>query len=389
MDLLINPNIDFLLYEKGETFLLNGVPQKGLFMEVTDKISFYDDIILTSKIPFETGNAISYQDSNWLVISQVQENDDEDISIYRARIRKCNYTIKFNFLGNVKPFPAILSTKALDVQSDKYLTLPVGKIIVSLQDNVDSRDIILAQRFLIMGQPWKVSGIDKSQIGLIILNCDYDSFTSSDDKVNEIANRWTYETVHTYILTIDNGISAMVNINNIITLNASVTDNGVAMTNPDITYLSSDSAIASVDNAGKVMGIGLGTANITAQMTNNPTVNDTLEITVQEAPVTHNYSITITGSATIKVNQSQSYVSHFYDNGIEVLDQSGTWTIASPNPDATTNIYATINSQTGNSASVKATSNTSYYQKYFNLICTMNSDNAITGTYQIQVKPLF
>ena len=216
-----------------------------------------------------------------------------------------------------------------------------------------------------------------------------DSFIANDDKVNEIADRWQYEVTHTYILTINNGDTSAVNINDILTVTATVTDNGVTMTNPAVTYLSSDSNIVSVDNSGQTMGINLGTTIITAQMTNNPDVKDTLEITVQEAPTSHNYSITISGSATIKLNQTLSYTATFYDNGVEVTDQSGTWSIASTNPDGTTNVYATIVSQTGNSVSIKGTSSSSYVNKYLLLVCTLDSDNAITTNKQIQVKSLF
>ena len=125
-------------------------------------------------------------------------------------------------------------------------------------------------------------------------------------------------------------------------------------------------------------------------MTNNPTVLDTIEITVQEAPVEHVYTIAITtGPATIKLNQTGNYVCTVYDNGVEVTDQPATWSIVSPNPDGTTNIYATITSQTGNSAAVKATNNTNYTNKYFLVKATLNSDTTVNTTKQVQVKSLF
>lgn len=390
MQKLLNANMDFLLYEKGETFLLNGVSQRGLFVEATEKISYYDDIIITSKIPFETGTLIQYQSHIWLVISQVDVNNDADINIYIARIRRTNYLVKFNFLGNVKSFQSIIETKVLDIQSGTYISLPVGKIIVQLQNNVDTRDIILTQRFLIMNQAWDVSGIDKSVDGMIVLNCDMTQFINADDKVNEIADRYTYEIVHTYVLTIVNGETAGVNLSDIYTITATVTDNGVTMTNPDITYLSDNNEVVSIDNLGKVMGIGLGQANITARMTNNPSVLDTIAITVSEAPVGHVYTIAITtGPTTIKLGQTGNFVCTVYDNGIVVTDQPATWSIQMPNPDGTSIEYATITSQTGTSAAVKASSSSTYLQKYFLLVCTLNSDTAISTNRQIQLKSLF
>ncbi len=384
---LFEPRDDFsyLLDNIGKDIQINNNSIRAVISS-TNVNKENDDKYISTLEPINQGDSIFYDNQNWLIISEI--NGQRTVK-YKGIMRKCNYTIKFNFQGNVKPFPSILETKLLDIESGQYMTLPVGKIIVTLQDNVDSRDIVLQQRFLIMGQAWKVVGIDKSENGLIILNCDKDLFSTNDDKVEEIADRWQWETVHNYVLTINNGDTATVNINDILTVNATVTDNGTTITNPDITYLSNDSNIVSVDNTGQAMGINLGTATITAQMTYNPDVKDTLQVTVQETPTEHNYSIVITGSATIKLNQTLSYTATFYDNGVEVTDQSGTWTIASPNPDGTTNIYATIQSQTGNSVSIKGTSNSSYVNKYFNLVCTLNSDSSITAVKQIQVKSLF
>ncbi|CDX03323.1 Ig domain protein, group 2 domain protein [Desulfitobacterium hafniense] len=372
----------YMLDSVGQQLTINGDNQIiAILSSIPVNGNNHDDKYISTKDPIKQGDMVDFNLSKWLIISQI---NGQRIVKFKGLMRKCNYNIKFNFQGNVKPFPAIVETKVLDVDSGKYMTLPTGKIVVSLQNNVDTRDIVLAQRFLIMGQPWKVSGIDKSQNGLIVLNCDYDSFSIDDDLVNEIADRWKYEVVHNYVLTIDNGDTSSVNINDVISINASVTDNGAIMTNPDITYLSDDSNIASVDNTGKVMGIGLGTANITAQMTNNPNVKDIIAITVQEAPVGHNFSITINGATSIKVGQTSSFTATFYDNGIEVTDQSGVWTVL--DTDGTSTGYASITAQTGNSVSVKAGSTSNVY---VNLWCTLDSDNSITASKNIKIASLW
>lgn len=382
----LNTNMDFLLYEKGENFLLNGIAQRGLFVEATEKILQYDDIILTSKISLETGSLVNYQKSIWLIISQVDLSDDADSKIFRARIRKANYNAKFNFLGNVKSFDAIISTQILDIENGKFMSMSVGKILVSLSDTLDSRDIIIDQRFLIMGQAWKVVGIDKSSVGLIILNCDMVVFNTNDDKVNEIADRWTYEVTHKYTLSIV-GETASVNVNGVLTVTANVLDNSVAMVNPSITYLSSDSNIVSVDNTGKVMAISLGIATITAQLTNNPSIKDTIVITVLEVPTSHNYSITIIGSSTVKLGQTQVYTATFYDNGVPVTDQSGTWLLTKTDGSVPATTYGSITTQTGVSASVKGAS-TNYTYGNFLLVCTLMGNSSIKASKQIKLESL-
>lgn len=388
---LFNPDVlsfNYMLEQVGKDLTLNGnTPIRAILSSIPVNANNHDDKYISTLSPIKQGDIVDYLLSKWLIVSQV---NGQRIVKYKGIMRKCNYSIKFNFEGNVKSFPAIIETKTLDISTGQYISLPVGKVLVSLSDTVDTRDIILAQRFIIMGSAWKVVGIDKSQEGLLVLNCDLDLFNSYDDQVNEIADRWTYEITHTYVLTIVNGETAGVNLSDIYTITATVTDNGVTMTNPDITYLSDNNEVVSIDNLGKVMGIGLGQANITARMTNNPSVLDTIAITVSEAPVGHVYTIAITtGPTTIKLGQTGNFVCTVYDNGIVVTDQPATWSIQMPNPDGTSIAYATITSQTGTSAAVKASSSSTYLQKYFMLVCTLNSDTAISTNRQIQLKSLF
>ena len=470
---LFQPNendFNFILANAGRDILINGIAARAVISNLKVK-SDYDDKYISTLAELSQGDRIEYNGLNWLIISEVNGKRYEK---YKGTIRACNYVIKFNFAGNVKPFPALVESKIFDIETGQYITLPTGKILVTIQKNSDSENITLNQRMIKMGSAWKVTGIDKTKNGLITLYLESDNFVSSDDKQNEIANRWEYE--HLYILTINNGDSAellkddtlqlsvkltdngtiidnpaivysssnnnictidnsglitgigegsaiitaqmigkpdikdsisinvrvnhnyllnitnepaSLNIGDNLQLNYVLTDNGVVVDNPAITFISSDNNIANVNSSGLITGVGIGSVTITAQMADKPEIYDTLEITVQEVPVSHNYSIVINGATTIKLSATQSYTAIFYDNGVEVTDQSGTWTIKSPNPDGTTNVYATIQSQTGNSVSIKATGTTSYVNKYLELVCTLNSDSNIKASKQIQLKNLF
>lgn len=103
---------------------------------------------------------------------------------------------------------------------------------------------------------------------------------------------------------------------------------------------------------------------------------------------THTYTITITGNTTIKLGQSQSYVAHFYDNGTEVSDKSAVWSIR--NQDGTTSpAYATITASTGNGATIKANSSSSYVNKYVVLKATLSDDETVFKEFSVQLKSLF
>jgi hypothetical protein len=378
----IETMMDFFLREKGELIHINGVRQIALVRDAVDKIQAADEKIIRVAVPLHTGDFIDYQDERYLITSQIDHNEQS----YRSRIRKCNYNIAFNWNGNVKWFDAIVEGKSFSVDTGTVISLPTGTINVFLQDNTDTRDIGLNQRFYNTHQPFKVTGIDHSMNAIIKLSCTLDIISAYDDVENNIADRWKYEITHTYALTIDNGITANVLINDILQMNVTATDNGSPIANPAITFTSGDPNMVYVDNEGKVMGTALGQATITARLTYHPTVQATIQISTVET-LTHIYTISITGDPTIKVGQSTSYVSHIYDNGTEVFDQSVQCSLR--NQDNSTPIMGSITTITGNSATVQAGNSSSYYNKYIVLSAVLTSDPTITIEKTIQLKSLF
>ncbi|MBK5242050.1 hypothetical protein [Clostridium sp.] len=379
----IDGMIDFFIYEKGENIKINGVMETALIIDVTEKLNYYDDKIIRGISEIKTGDIVEYNGFNYLIISQI----DKEESSYRARIRKCSYKISFNWNGNVKWFDAIEESKVFDISSGTYLTISTGTINIFFQNNADTRGITLGQRFYVTNQPFKVSGIDKSQDGIIKLYCDLDLIsTTYDDVENNIVDRWKYEIGHTYILMINNGDTANVLLNDICLLNITATDNGTAIVNPAITFTSSDTNYVSVDNNGKIMGISLGQSLITAKFTYHNTIYDSITISTVET-ITHSYFIDITGSTILKIGQSRSYVDHIYDNGSEVFDKSVVWSVR--NQDGTTTTpYLTITTSTGNGATVKATSNSAYINKYAILKATISDDATLFKEFIIQIKSL-
>jgi hypothetical protein len=379
----IEKMMDFFLREMGDIIYINGVQQIALVRDAVDKILETDEKIVCAATPLQTGDFIDCRDERYLIISEIDHNDQS----YRGRIRKCNYSIAFNWNGNVKWFDAITEGKIFSVDKGSIISLPDGKIQVFLQDNSDTKTISLSQRFYNTHQPFKVEGIDRTVKGIIQLSCSLDMIsTVNDDVENNIVDRWKYEIPHSYTLTIDNGTTTNVLIHDILQLNCTATDNGSPFENPAITFTSSDPNVVSVDNEGRAMGIEVGQATITAKLTYHSSITDTIQITTVET-FTHNYSISITGNPTIKVGQNASYSSQIYDNGTEVFDQSVQWSLR--NQDNSTPIMGSITASTGNSATVKAGSSSSYYNNYMVLSASLMSDSAIMLEKLIQIKSLF
>nr|WP_238354143.1 Ig-like domain-containing protein [Paenibacillus sp. 23TSA30-6] len=375
--------MDFFLREKGELVHINGVRQLALIRDATNTIQMTDEKIIRAATPLHTGDIVDYRYERYLITSQVDQNEKS----CRGRIRKCNQWLALNWNGQVKWFDSVVEARTFSTETGKVISMPEGNILVSLQDNADTRNIALSQRFYMTHQPFKIVGINHTLNGIIQLSCTLDSInTAYDDVEHNIADRWKYEITHTYALHIHQGTITHVLLNETIPLNVTATDNGNEVTNPAITYVSSDPSMVSVDQQGQVMGIALGQASITAKLTYHPTVLSTIEMRVVETG-THIYSIAITGNPMLKTGQSSSYVSHIYDHGVEVFDQSVEWSLR--NQDDSTPTKGSITASTGNSVAVKAGSSSGSSNKALILTATLVSDPSMTIEKTISLKNLF
>ena len=225
-------------------------------------------------------------------------------------------------------------------------SLPTGKIIVLLQDNAESRMINIDNRFIKMNKAFKVVGDDRTDKGLIKLYCDLDMFSVDDDKINEVANYQTYK--HTFTIDILNGNPLTVNMLVVSEFDilTSCTDNGEVVTPDDIEYTVSDPLVGRMEG-NKFICIGTGTTTLTASW-NGVSASITIVGILQEE---HNYAVTISGSGTIDYNDTETYTALFTDNGSPTTKYAQ-WVLTDDYGNPTS--YATIQSQTDSTCTVKA-----------------------------------
>ncbi|MCJ7688244.1 MAG: hypothetical protein MUO60_02810 [Clostridiaceae bacterium] len=86
------------------------------------------------------------------------------------------------------------------------------------------------------------------------------------------------------------------------------------------------------------------------------------------------------------LGQSESYVSHIYIDGTEVLDKSVEWSLK--NQDNSTPVMGSVIENIGNSSSVEIGNESSYVNKYVVLSATLIDDPSITINKLIQIKKL-
>ncbi|ANW98720.1 hypothetical protein CSTERTH_06595 [Thermoclostridium stercorarium subsp. thermolacticum DSM 2910] len=367
----------YLLSMAGDNIYLNNgtIPKKALINNLP--VNRQADIrTIATKEEIKRGDLVNWDNEYWLIISEIGHTR---YTYYKGIIQKCNYNIKFNFQGTIKEFPAIVDSKVFDTETNQFFSVPAGKIVVTMQDSVDSENIALNQRFISMKNAWKVTGIDRTKNGLLVLWCELDSIISSDDLVNEIANAGDY----IYTLEITNGETSSIQEGSTLQLNVQVklNDNTVEK---EVIYSSDNSSIATVDENGLVTAISAGDCIITASLAENPNVYDTITITVTALPQ-HNYAVTISGSTSIVKTKTATYTATFTDNGTPITEESFFYITADDGVSETT--LATIESQdpVANTCVVKAGSTLGYVK----LWVKNTAGTIISEPFRIQIKNIF
>lgn len=235
---------------------VNGIDKKALILNIQDKINYEDDKIIIADFPIKTGDIVEYQNLKWFVISQI----DTNINTLKARLRKVEQSFKIYVNNVLQEIPAIYEVATQTIMEGQQLNIVDGNIKALIQDNEITKKITYDNRFIKMGSPWKVQGFTTEHKGLRTLYLVKDLFNDFDDRINEIADRWSHENKTEYKIISDGVIDLQKGNSKKIT--TTVTNFGIVVDNPILYYNSLDSTIATVDDVGNITGIGVGSTTV-------------------------------------------------------------------------------------------------------------------------------
>lgn len=376
-----NSEFKFILADAGTDVKVNGQPKRILITN-TGLDTKYDDKKISSMEQVGTGDLIEFANRKWLVVSEVNGLRYDH---YKGIIRLCDYNIKFNINCKVYEFPAIIESSKFSVMSGNVMIVPDDVIKVTVQENADTLKIQRDQRFIKLSNAWKVTGIDRTQKGLITFTCEFSAISAQDDMLNEIADKCNV----IYTVEILNGVSSNLDVNGTLQMNTKVTANGTVATMP-VVYESSDTTIATVDANGLIKGLKQGTVTITVRLQEDTSIFDTITIEVKPLVILDNWSIVIDGvdsitRSTTTTKNTATYTARFLNNGVEVSNSGKAvkWTIVSTTE---TTGFSTIKSQTGTSCVVESGTTAG---KSITLRATMSNDSKIYTDKVIAIKGVF
>ena len=248
---------------------------------------------ISSTEELNRGDYITWNYEKWLIISEIGHKRFNHY--YKGIIQKCNYHIKFMLDGIVREYPAIVDSRYFDVETGQYINIATGKVVVTMQLSEESAKIGLNDRFIKMGNAFKVVGKDLTRNGLLILHCNLDAIDATHDDIeNEVANGKDYY----YSLSISNGETASVSVDDTLQLTVELKLNGTTVTDKEIGYSSNNTSIAIVDQTGLITGIAKSECTITAYMVDMPSVRNNIVITVEEVEVPETYTLELIGDTS-------------------------------------------------------------------------------------------
>lgn len=312
------------------------------------------------------------------------QTDNLSIGQKSCTVEQCNNVLKFYDQNSILyEIPCIVGKGSLGLETNKFMSLASDENIVQCSNTVNSLKIDLNTRFILSGDAYSVLGIGKIEVlGLLLIRIKDDLINTVDDRVDLGIANWN-SNQHSYNVLILNGSIALFRQNETLQLNTEVLDNSsVIIPTPTVTYLSSNVNICTVSTTGFITGIAVGVCTITVSY---GAVSSIITITVTSV-VYDNITVSITGNTTVKLNNIITLTSHILNNGIEDVTKTVLWSIS--NQDLSSNIYFSVTSQTGNSIVLKATSNSSYVNKFVTIRATKSDDFSKFFDFNVQVKSL-
>lgn len=268
------------------------------------------------------GDLVLFDNTYWIV-----NNHYNNGILPKSIIQKCNHQLKYLIENEIISTPAYITNKSTfgsEIKDIKYIILPDGTLRALVQSNTNNDTITIDRRFIINNKAWKVIYVDDiSYDGLIQLTLQQDTLNNNDNLALGVADY----ILHNYALTILNG-DLLLNVDNTIQLNCELTDNGVIVSNPTLTYESNDEEICTVSSSGLVTGITVGTTTIEVSYGET---NAIINIQVQEEQVADNYTLQIVGETSIKQGQSKIYTLQTFNNGVLIDNMNVNWVLSNSN----------------------------------------------------------
>ncbi len=149
----------------------------GSFLALIDATSGGDhmDMQIKTATNLIRGNYVVYNNNTYIVYTEVQYDELENI--YTAKLRKCDFSIRF--VGQGYDFTALgyLDMRKFDASTQSYYILPSNQVEITIGVNnfTDKLAVDYTTTFTILKKTYSPLGYDKTKSGLLVISAKTNS----------------------------------------------------------------------------------------------------------------------------------------------------------------------------------------------------------------------
>lgn len=303
------------------------------------------------------GTIFVLKDIPYVVTSR--DNDESDI-FYTSIAVKCDtsFTVFSNTEHRYVTIPCAVKSDEYTLTNNSIISMVSGSVTVYTGDNFYSREIEINNAYYNFGGYYKVGNVFYNN-GLTYVymtreaNPTTDRYTLSYNDVTslDMADATTYQLSYTAI------------------------KNDVVVDSPALSYVSSDTSIATVDATGLMTLLKEGNVKITAIWTDGNNITCETTITISNGGVVPTTgTLTISGNSSLKVGLYKTYTATYTDaNGNDVSSNyTSVWTIT----DATFDTSLLTQTVNGNQITLYYDDNNLIYETF--TLNVVDSDGTFT-----------
>ena len=351
---------------------------------IDDEKTYIKKILMMPDDTIDIGDSIVFDSLTWLCV----EVDTTNPVYQTGIVYQSTQTLNLYKNGILYNYPIVIDNNVrlynMGYKDNKYISVPDANIIVYIKNDSITSLIERDEIFAISTDNYRVVDINRIVMdGLLVLKMEY---SVENAETHVFAVNILNPTYYTYaylnrgmIMDVNDGLAINVKSGDTLQLEVEVTDNNVVISpTPVISYLSSDTSVATVSSTGLVSMVSAGSAIISATCNE---VSDTIKVCVVESDM-DNYSYTISSvnvpDSEIKINQTKVYTAVKYNNGV-AMTQSFTFSVTGDSSAYTLTVID------GDSCSIKCLK--SGYSIVLNAVDDSDSSGTVSKT--ITLKPIF
>lgn len=332
----------------------------------------YQKIIF--KIPdyvVNIGDIFEFDNAKWIC------TDISSTAVSKScTITKANNEIKVYKNSILYKVPCIVEDitrlYSMGIDETKYIIQPSTNIVVRVPNNEVTILIRRNEIYKIGLNNYKVVDVlDIINPGLIVLKLEW------IDEEQVLPN---------YTIKILNGDNIQAYINNSLKINCEVLLNGLPIfPTPPLIYTSSNINVATINNDGVVTILSTGVVTFTVSLENDINIKDTITVEIIENEI-HNYTVEISGNASIVKGKSSTYTAIFKDNGNIISGQLSEFWLTDDSGESETTLAVVENQDIIANTCIIKCGNILGYVK---LWCKNTEGTILSQPFRIQIKNIF